>query len=225
MSKGACISLPKVAGLRIIAFVALLVVALGIPSGSSLAEVENYKADLVDNYLESQFDWAMLIDQHNMNDHFTYEGSRLNPLTKVRVKVRSFNKSKNGINDSPAQVYEELWYHQRKPLGLHRLTQLSMPPVDSNGAVIIRKADKQSSPGERAFPLANTLVRLLIELQVKQIVVSVVLIPAEDYAGIAGALETYHFFPSEGTDAQGPQMSIHLRSYPPGQDEYYFYRN
>src|SRR5580658_9993827 len=42
-------------------------------------------AKLIDPYLERNFHWAMFIEMHDLKSYLNYPGSKLNPVTQLRV--------------------------------------------------------------------------------------------------------------------------------------------
>jgi len=173
--------------------------------------------DLVDQYLQKYFDWAMFIDLQNTKQFLNYPGSQLHPLTQLRVNFRSFPRGKECSN-SPATLYEEFWYHQDVPIGLRRQKELDVEE-DQSGAIIVGPVDDNS-----VGAVSNALIRLFVELDIKQAPINVVLVPREKYDQIADGLGRYSF--SAKIDvAEGPQPCIHLRSYPWGKEQYLFHHS
>jgi hypothetical protein len=183
------------------------------------------KADLTDDYLKGEYDWAMFLNVQDVDHYLNYSGSKLHPLTKVRVYFNTYQRrSQSGSGSAtavtaPAKLYEELWYYQGKPVGLRRRNQLNIAP-DSSGALVVGQSD--GAP-EHSLALANALVRLALELQFQHIVTSVVMVPQETYDAITADLGYYRFYNDIAAGA-GVQMSIHTRSYPQQKDEYYYLR-
>lgn len=175
-------------------------------------------ADLVDDYLESQFDWAMFIEKQEVKHYLNYEGSKLRPLTRVRIYFRVFSHSGDKPpGKNPAKIYEDLWYSNGSLLGLRRLNRLKIEK-DQNGIIIIGKGISGSA---QALAVSNALVRLALDLQFQRIIASLVQVPAESYDQIAGNLAHYKFF--KGTEPiEGKQMSIHLRSSTEDREDYYY---
>jgi hypothetical protein len=190
--------------------VACLTLICQLPCASEI------NTDLFDQYLRSYFDWAMFIGGPVTNQFLNYPGSQLSPLTWVPVNFNSFPLGKVG-NNTPATLYEEFWYHQDVPVGLRRQKQVEIEE-DQSGAIVVGAVDDNS-----VGAVTNVLVRLLVELEVKEATINVVMVPREKFYQIAEALGRYSFF-ARFAPAKGQQLSIHLRSYPWGQDEYLFHR-
>jgi hypothetical protein len=177
-----------------------------------------FNAQLIDKYLESQFDWAMFLEVQDAQHYLNYEGSSLRPLNKVCVNLRVFpppGERRPGKN--PSKVYEDFWYHNGALIGSRYHQKLPIEQ-DSLGALVVGKT-KGGANSLRA--VANAIVRLTLDLHFKQIPISLVLVPSEHYDSIAGYLANYHFTTGRHPE-EGKQMSIHLSSYPKGRDEYYY---
>jgi hypothetical protein len=179
-----------------------------------------FKPDLIDSYLEREYDWAMFIDTHELKSYLDYPGTQLRPLTKARVNFRWFPRGVNFAKTS-AKVYEEFWYHRGIPVGSRRHNQLNIPSNKIGAIVLGRFRDKDNS-NDQSAAASNALIRILIDLQLKETVAGVVMVPADIYDDIAGGLSRYRFS-AKMEPGQGRQMSIHLRSYPAGRDGYYFF--
>lgn len=184
-----------------------------------IASYAQFNADLRNPYLVREFDWAMFIDAHDMKHYLNYQGSRFYPLTNVRINFRAIARGSNASTQS--QIYEEIWYHEGTALGLRRYHQLSIAP-DGIGVIIVGTSGYE--PGH-ALAITNVLVRLLLDLELTEAVISVVLLPVNEYDQIATALGRYGFSPYVNAVMEGPQIGFHLRSYPQGKDQYYLFQN
>lgn len=177
-----------------------------------------FSPNLLDAYLEREFDWAMYVDIRNLDHYLKYKGSRLHPLTRGRVYFNSYiHPRRPGVSTQQSQVYQDLWYHQGQPLGLRRRSALNIEKGTTGTIVISQYADENG----QAKCAANAIVRLLVELQLKDIVVGTVIVPQDKYKDIVGALEHYGFR-IQPQAAGGKQLSICLRSHPHEKEEYLF---
>ncbi|MBS1955761.1 MAG: hypothetical protein JST89_16375 [Cyanobacteria bacterium SZAS-4] len=172
---------------------------------------------LLDPYLQREFNWAMFIDLQEDKPFLNYPGSRLNPITQLRVTCGSFERGmSNQADKTPAKLYEEFWYHDDTPIGLRRYRSLD---IQSNqiGAIFL------GGRGTNATAAAKVLLRLVIELDLRQLSPSVVVVPRDKYDLIASELGRYSFFPRMAA-MSSQQFSIHLRSHPysKNKDEYYY---
>ncbi len=180
----------------------------------SAAEID---AKLMDPYLQKEFNWAMYIDLEEDKPFLNYAGSRLNPLTQLRVTTSSFQRGTTKTLDSaPAQVYEEFWYHEETPVGLRRYRALD---IKSNeiGAIFL------GGKGNNVAAAAKVLLRLALDLDLHQLSPGIVVVPLDKYDLIASELGRYSFFPRM-LATSGQQFSIHLRSHPyrKNKDEYFY---
>jgi len=137
----------------------------------------------------------------------------------VRINVREFPRG-TGSNSAEARIYEEPWYHKGMPVGSRRFSQLDIA-TRNIGAIVVGASDVQA---EQSQAISNALVRLMLDLQLKRISTGIVIVPTDSYDEIAACLGRYNFFTNTNIDLQpGPQMSIHLRSYPRDKDNYFYF--
>lgn len=175
--------------------------------------------DLLDPSLELQYDWAMYMDVRELKGLLSYPTSRLNPLTDLRVIYRPLARGVRGADYKKARIYEEFWYHDEMPIGLKRNQQLQ---IESNkfGIIFVQPRDGES---DHTPAIANAVVRIVVDLWIHDIVAGYVVVPSNKFDQMATELSRYGFFPTLKV-AQGPQLSIHMRSYPRGRDELYFFQ-
>jgi hypothetical protein len=185
-------------------------------------QADAVKSDLVDPYLQREFDWGVYVEARNVDHYLEYEGSRLHPLTRVRIYFRSFSRVGILVPNTPSTKYEELWYYRGKSVGLRRYSHLDIPK-DDIGAVIVGQPADKGDRSEQSQAIANALVRVLLDLHLKKALTSVVSIPREQYDEVCGELGRYGF-QANSRVLDGAQMSIHVRSFPHEMDEYLFFQ-
>jgi hypothetical protein len=196
----------------VIALVAMMLV-LSCPCSADVT------ADLMDPKLEEQYDWAMYMDVHELKNMLNYPSSKLHPLTDLRVIYRPLARGLRSAEYKKARVYEEFWYREEMPIGLKRNQQLQ---IESNkfGIIFVQPRDGES---DHTPAIANAVVRIMVDLWLHEIVAGYVVVPVDRFNQMASELSRYGFFP-QMKFAQGPQLSIHMRSNPPGRDELYFFQ-
>jgi hypothetical protein len=197
---------------------ALWAALLAFAFSAACASKGEIKPDLVDDYLQNNFDWAMYIDVREVPNYLNYKGSHLRPVTRARVYLKTFPRGEQPAQTKlPANLYEDLWYHKGKSLGLRRHGALKLGK-GSVGAIILGLSDDRA---DTSLSAANALLHGLVDLQVKQVPASCVIVPDDKYDGIVNALAHYNFRPRMNVE-EGEQMSVHLRSAGGGKDDYYF---
>ncbi|MBS1957470.1 MAG: hypothetical protein JST89_25005 [Cyanobacteria bacterium SZAS-4] len=176
-------------------------------------------ADLLDPTLEQQYDWAMYMDVHDLKGFLNYPTSQLSSMTDLRVIYRPLARGIRAADYKKARVYEEFWYHDEMPIGLRRNDQIQ---IDSNkfGIIYVQPRDGES---DHTPAIANAVVRIMVDLWIHNIVAGYVVVPIEKFNQMEAELSRYGFFPTLKV-AEGPQLSIHLRSNPKGRDELYFFQ-
>jgi hypothetical protein len=198
------------------------VLVFWLDAASGFASVNDMAEDLPDDYLGTEFAWVMVLDLPDAKYYLNYPGSKLSPLTKVRVRYRSFpQKSQWTIPTNTA--YEELWYKGEVPVGLRRHSEIAIPYL-TNGAIIVCPGDGEADFAQRAPAIADAIVRVMVDIQFRQGVTALVLVPKEEYDYIAARLAQYKFFAAENGSIIRP-VNMHMRAYPSGKDELFFLQN
>ena len=179
----------------------------------------------IDDYLDSQYDWAMCLDVGKAQHYLNYEGSRLHPLDKVRITFRQSPRSSAAIAASATTtlLYEELWYHQGVPIGSQRRAQLKINR-QKLGTILLRSSGLEPVQAGEAL---NAAIRLFVDLQLMQQNINTFVVPLEYYALMSADLGKYRFYQpnkAQKNAMSGPQLSIRLLSYPSGRDETFFFQ-
>ncbi len=193
---------------------AVLCFSLALPSLSNC----EINSGLSSDYLQREFDWALFIDVRDIQHYLNYNGTKLHPLSRVRINLRIF-RTGNSVDASvpPSVIYEELWYHKTTPIGLRRRFPPRIP-TGSVGAVVLGTLDRGR---EHAAIATNAAIRAITDFQLKDVPTGVLLVPCHQCDAVADKLGQYGFCQKQ-TPTAGTQMSITLRSYPPGRDEQLF---
>jgi hypothetical protein len=187
-----------------------------------LGAVKEMTQALPDDYLGTQFAWTMVLDLPDTSYYLNYPGSKLWPITKVRIHLNSYRQDTNRI-PSKSTYYEEFWYHKQSIVGLRRFNQFALFPL-SLGAIIVCPAENTSSESQRIPAITDSIVRLLVDIQFHNAVTGLVLVPESEYDDIAEALAQYNFFAPDGT-SQMRAVSIRLRAYPQGKENIFYLQN
>lgn len=183
------------------------------------AAVKDMARDLPENYLGTEFTWAMVLDLPDMRHYLSYPGAKLKPIAKVQVHFRSYPHE---YNHPPLTntLYEELWYHNEVPIGLRRYNQISIPR-QCDGAIIVCPGDGTSDELQRASAITDAIVRLVVDVQFRNALTGLVLVPSAEYDNVAEGLSRYRFLVSHIGSPIRP-ISIHLRAYPKGKDQIFY---
>ena len=203
-------------GIRARIFALLLCFLACFLANAACASVND---ELSNEYLMNQFDWTLYLDVRDLPAYLNYRGTSLNPLTRVRVYFRKFLRSANGASGETIATYEDFWYRQGQVLGMKRLMPLKLSDNES-GCIMVGPAKSSVSDSGAA---ADSVVRLIADLYLKNAVAGTVFVPAGEYDAFTSSLGRYHFSPQIKM-SEGTQMSIHLQAYPNGSDEYLYLR-
>jgi hypothetical protein len=183
------------------------------------AAVKDMAEFIPDDYLGTQFPWALVMDLPDASYYLNYRGSKLWPLTRVRVNLRTYSQQNN--REPPTTTYyEDLWYHNQSPIGLRRYNEISIPRL-SYGAIIVCPGDSTSNSLQRAQAIADAFARLLVDIQFRNASAGLVLVPEDEYDTITEALGQFGFVAASTNPTLQP-MSLHLRAYPEGADEFFY---
>jgi hypothetical protein len=171
-------------------------------------------ADIPDAYLAQQFPWALIIDLPDANSYLQYPNSKIWPITKVRVNLRTYeNKNSDAYQNT---FYEALWYHYHLPAGLRRYSEITLPE-QSRGAIVVCPGYGTANPLQRPLAVTDTIVRLVADVTLRHASAVIVLVPQDDYDCIAEGLHEFHFFPQiPGQPIAG--IGLLLRAYPAGSE-------
>jgi hypothetical protein len=180
----------------------LLLIALftcALPLGAQI------KPSMKDPYIQREFEWSAFVHVSRVDNYLNYRGSTLSPITKVSVTYRD--------GTDKTKMYEEFFYHRGKVLGMHRRAPL-LSADDSPGAIVL---GGDLSTDCRAC--INTLMRVIVDFQLKHRITTVVMVPEDDYADVMSELSDYGFYKRDSIPSDGPQFSFLLRSNPYGQED------
>ncbi|MBX9691220.1 MAG: hypothetical protein K2Z81_02480 [Cyanobacteria bacterium] len=169
--------------------------------------------------LDRQHDWVIFADIQDKLSLFKYKGSRLYPVTNVRLSLRPISNSRRKAIDLKTERYQDLWFHHGQVVGSRRYKPLDLTP-NSVGTIIIRNLSEEQDSCQAA---AGAVVQLSVDLFLRRILVSSVVIPQDRYNDFTESLATYGFT-SSATEGL-PQMSIHLRSKPYVRDQYFYWHS
>jgi hypothetical protein len=183
------------------------------------AAVKDIAEDIPDDYLGTEFPWAMILDLPDVGYYLNYPGSKLWPLTKVRVNLRTYSPANN--REPPIQtLYEDLWYHNQSPIGLRRYNEISISR-QSYGALIVCPGNNTGNTKQRAQAIADAITRLSVDIHFRNASTGLVLVPEDEYDTVADALGQFGFV-AAGTNPTVQPMNLHLRAYPEGADEFFY---
>ncbi|CAN5590182.1 hypothetical protein BH11CYA1_BH11CYA1_40440 [soil metagenome] len=197
-----------------IAFFAATLLILFNQTGG-FASIKDMSEYLPDDYLGNEFKWSMVLYLPDVKDSLSYNGSTLDPLTKVSVRFNEYPSA--GIVQSKA--YEEFWYHKKAVLGMRRRNQVRLAAA-SNGAIILcPRKEKEST--DCATAITNALVRVMLDVQFRGANTSLVVVPDSDHPAIVTALERYGFYSEDklSNNLNEIALSLRLRGYPLGPDK------
>jgi len=170
---------------------------------------------LTEEEVSERSDWVMVLDVTRLPNYLKYPGSKLCPITQVRVSYL------NCLDKLPARpvLYEDLWYHDAQPIGCRRYSLITIKQFDRRGTIFL-KPGKDASANTAA--VANAIVRLSVDLNVHDVSAAAVLVPEEVHRQLVSDFSGFGFF--KRPVQSGAQVSIRLVSNPRVFDEYLYYK-
>jgi len=142
-----------------------------------------------ENYLTQSSAWQIVLSTHELKNYLSYKGSSLAPLTEVNVGYR-FRDPENW-KWVPMRNYETLWFSNGRPVGCRRFERLAIKP-EMEGNILI---EKSSEALEHMDPIADTVVRLFLDLQLNKVEFDGVVLPDDQFDAIASSLGRFSFYP------------------------------
>jgi hypothetical protein len=194
-------------------FATVLLVLLNQLAG--YAAIKDMSEYLPDDYLGTEFKWSMVLYLPDVKDSLDYEGSTLHPLTKVSVRFNQYPS----VGKVESKPYEEFWYHKKSILGMRRRNQVQL--VAGSGGAIILCPRKERESSDCSSAITNALVRVMLDVQFRGGITTLVVVPDSDYQSIAGALERYGFYGEDRSSSNLNEiaLSMRLRGYPKGAEK------
>lgn len=182
---------------------------------AGFAAIKDMSEYLPDDYLGKEFKWSMVLYLPDVKDSLNYTGSTLYPLTKVSVRLNQYPS----VGNVQAKAYEEFWYHKKAIVGMRRLNQIRLAPASDGAIILCPRKEKEST--DCATAITNALVRVMLDVQFRGAITSLVVVPDADFPAIAGALEKYGFYSEDKLSLKFNEiaLSLRLRGYPQGVDK------
>lgn len=182
---------------------------------AGFAAIKDMSEYLPDDYLGKEFKWSMVLYLPDVKDSLNYTGSTLYPLTKVSVRFNQYPS----VGNVQAKAYEEFWYHKKAIVGMRRLNQIRLAPASDGAIILCPRKEKEST--DCATAITNALVRVMLDVQFRGAITSLVVVPDADFPAIAGALEKYGFYSEDKLSLKFNEiaLSLRLRGYPQGIDK------
>jgi hypothetical protein len=127
------------------------------------------------------YHWMFQLETKELPKQFEYQGSTLKPVDKVEA---TYSPAKN---EADKKVYEYLWYHDGKPLGLERSKKFDLPQGDGI-AIRVRHNTDPSTTGEKKA-VANAILRIALDAYLNKNSTSLVKLPLGSFNEISGYLQ------------------------------------
>lgn len=177
------------------------------------------EVDQSDARLDHLHDFVLFVDADTLKDHFKYHGSKIFPVVRLRVWQRPIAWGRQRDEAIKTEKLEELWYYDGKPIGSRQYCPLKIER-GRVGIILVRTMDGDPRQSQA---VASAIVKLSLDLRLQETTLSSIVVPRGQYKETVEYLGNYGFF-GNFIPTSGIHMSLHMRSNPPGLDEYLYYR-
>jgi|688.fasta_scaffold162928_1 hypothetical protein len=200
---------------------ALLFLLFLSPGASAMAQGGDDVDDFSDDTMNKRYDWVIIADTTPMKKFLDFPSSGLNPVTKIKVNYRLTPRFGRERSSYAPVAYEELWYHECKPIGCRKTHSLDID-WGQQGVLHFRPGREI---GNSHCAVANAIVRLMLDCGLRQAMVSGVYVPVEIFEQVKSDLGQFNFFPYEIQPETGISATMHifLLSQPTGREASLFY--
>src|SRR5262249_16720335 len=160
-----------------------------------------------DAEMDRRFDWTITVKTSIDNAALNYPTSTLKPMSKLSAEYR-LTPRLNSDGLAHPMPYEDLYYHEGKPIGCRLFNRLNIPQNYQGAIRIVPSKDASESTAA----IANAISRLCLDVGVRKAVLTVVFVPANIFNDVKDSLTQFGFWQTEG----GP-IPLFLFSDPYGQ--------
>lgn len=172
-----------------------------------------------DAQIDLRYDYSMDIIVNNSN-YLSYPDSTLKPLTQLLITYRINPRFKTIANAGQHLNYEELWYNEGQVVGSRRLALLNIPAT-YQGAIRVVPSSTDSSNDK---PVANAIVRLLLDLGLKYCPLNGAFVPTDIFEPVINDMPDNHFKTTPPPPSNnGKRLAITIYSNPMGSYKTLFY--
>jgi hypothetical protein len=200
---------------RAVAFGLSLIALLAIFAGQPARAVNPEQFDIgSDAEMDRRFDWTITVKTTIDNAALNYPTSTLKPMSKLYTEYRLTPRlCPDGL--AHPNHYEDLYYHEGKPIGCRLFNRLNIPQNYQGAIRIVPSKDASESTAA----IANAISRLCLDIGVRKAVLTVVFVPADIFSEVKNSLSQFGFYTTQG----GP-IPLFLFSDPYGQRANLYYR-
>lgn len=199
-----------------------VLLALFLPRGAFADNDPDDVDDYSDDVMNQRYDWVITCDTTPLKNYLNYPTSGLHPVSKVVVHYRLTPRFGRQRASYDPVFYEELWYHDCKPIGCRKVSQLNIE--NGQQGVIHFRPFKDMYSSHCA--VANAAIRLLLDTSLKKAMLSCIIVPDEIFANVQSDLGQFGFFPYQIQPDTGIAATMHifLQSQPSNYESslYYF---
>jgi hypothetical protein len=162
--------------------------------------------------------WQVFLRAQALKDYANYKGCPFAPVTEVTITYRK--REPNRWTWQSVRKYETLWFSSGRAIGCKRYERLQLKP-QSIGNIVTQRSPQTA---EHMDELANSIVRLVLDLHVNNVELDGAVIPSEYYDQLCTAMSHMNFYPKTIiTDERG--LLLRLAAFPTGRERYFYYRS
>jgi len=161
--------------------------------------------------------YTLNIKTEQLQGQFQYKGATISPVAKMSVQSYPSN------DESQKKPYEYIWYHDGKPIGLERVSNLQF---GTGKAVSMRITPKTQAGQEEEKASADIIFRLVLDCYRNSDGVLAITVPARNFDGIVSTLNARGLVetnPGVDFDASSAKLTFTLQSDSDDRAKHLFY--
>lgn len=177
-----------------------------------------------------QYSWMVLVETKKLKNQFDYEGSHLKDVVKCEISywyVGDEPHDDKHPDEAHKTKYEDLWFSEKRPLGLERHHKFDVDQADGISIRIRHKQDALEDSSKEAEAAAGTILRLQLDAAKNHNPIAIMKLPnGQQYDEILSELRSKGAYDAEQQDENHPlestlNMFFHEDTGPRGAMLYY----
>jgi hypothetical protein len=159
--------------------------------------------------------WEINVETQELNRQFVYRNTIINPVVKAEINY--------GEELKPTRPFENVYYHDGKPIGLERKGPFG---AIARGDLITVKITHKGRAGEEEYKAAaNTILRLTLNSTHNYNPISSIIVPRGSFEQIIGELERNKCLetPQQAEKGSGGALRFNIESDTDGLQKHLYY--
>lgn len=158
-------------------------------------------------------EWLLRVETEELKTQFMYKGAPVYPVAKVIVKY-----SRGDATDKP-EMYEYLWYHDGKPIGMERRGNYGLKRGEMTSIQVVAKKENKPLGKEENKAAANTIMRLGLLAYHNFNPIEGIIVPENSFDEICDELRSHKCVDSQDEADKGNKgkIAFNMQSEPEGR--------